>query len=151
MSNRHKICFWIFYLNIFHSMSELMGRWPYCTPVSFHLFRKKPCPKHLLWFYKCTKVHKCSLKPRFTFKNPLLMAFEQSGALLPFSTFRWQATITSAHLHLMFKQVVFLDWPWSTTTAQINQVESSSLCSCDDSKDTVDLPTNMSVSGWMWR
>lgn len=91
------------------------------------------------------QVHECSLKPRFTFKTTLPMAFEHSGALFPFSTFRWQVTITWEHLH----HWCFPGWPCSTTMA---------LCSCDDSKDTVDIPTCRSAgvtsrwcSSWMWK
>lgn len=51
----------------------------------------------LIW-----QVHKCTLKPCFTYKTILVMAFQQSGVLFPFSPLRRQLTITRAHLHLVF-------------------------------------------------
>lgn len=48
------------------------------------------------------QVQKCSLKPCFTFKTILVMAFQHSGVLFPFSLLRRQVTITQGHLHLVF-------------------------------------------------
>lgn len=97
-----------------------------------------------MFLLKC-QVHKCSLKPCFTLKTALLIPFEHSCALFPFSTFRRRFAKRPLEYIYIWS---FPHWPSSTTTAQTNEVKLSLFKWWFKGYNRY---ANLSVSGWMWR